>query len=337
MEANAGTRGESRGLAGSTDGSPEGERKLPGRPAPAAGEGPYPWPRILLITLVAVALFLVVRRLPTGTNLSHMDFRPQGGNMIQFCDPTNPQFIPVVAVQSPVAMILRPAESPAAGSEVRAAFTLRTASGRPIAPDDLLVVHTRRLHLLIVDPTLEDYQHVHPEPGPTPGEWRFAFTPVRSGVYRVFADFTPVATNRGLYAYADLPVAGPPNPAPPEPPEAFSESARGDLRITLAPSEPLRAGRSVDLKLTLRRTGDRPVPLEPVMGAYAHLVAFDRERSGFAHLHPAQVDVAERPDPLRPMLNFKIMIPKPGSYVIWAQTSVGGREVFAPFWFTVAP
>jgi hypothetical protein len=36
-------------------------------------------------------------------------------------------------------------------------------------------------------------------------------------------------------------------------------------------------------------------------------------------------------------MNFKITIPTSGSYVIWAQTNVGGREVFAPFWFTVAP
>ena len=63
------------------------------------GGAPYPWRQILLITVVSLALFVLVRRLPTGTNLSHMDFRVQGGNIIQFCDPTNPQFIPVVAVR----------------------------------------------------------------------------------------------------------------------------------------------------------------------------------------------------------------------------------------------
>jgi hypothetical protein len=305
-----------------------------------AREAPHPWRQILLITVAAVAMFLIVRRLPTGTNLSHLDFRVQGGNVIQFCDPTNPQFIPVVAVRSPVTMTLRPAEISAAGGELRVAFTLRTSSGRPITPEDLLVVHTRRLHLLIVDPTLADYQHVHPAPGPTPGEWRFAFTPVFAGVYRVFADFTPVATNRGLYAYADLLVTGGPA-GPRRPPRTrsgeFSEFEQGDLRVALSPAEPLRAGRPADLKLTLRRTGGGPVSLEPVMDAYAHLVAFDRERSGFAHLHPVQTDLAERPDLVRPTLTFKITIPTPGSYVVWAQTNVGGREVFAPFWLAVAP
>jgi len=61
---------------------------------------------------------------------------------------------------------------------------------------------------LIADPTLTDYQHVHPEPTHAPGEWTFQFTPRFGGTYRIFADFTPVATNRSLYANADLVVGG---------------------------------------------------------------------------------------------------------------------------------
>jgi hypothetical protein len=257
--------------------------------------------------------------------------------VLQFCDPLNPQFVPVVAVPSPVVMVICPPGATAVGSEIRVDFTLRTSSGRPIAPEDLLVVHTQRLHLLIVDPTLNDYHHVHPEAGPAPGKWRFSFTPARAGAYRVFADFTPVATNRGLYACADLMITGP--AAPERPPRAragdFSDVELGDLRVGLVPAEPLRAGRPADLTLALRRTGGGPVGMELVMGAFAHLVAFDRERSGFAHLHPVPADPIAEPDPIRPALNFKITIPRPGTYVIWAQAKVGGREIFAPFWFGV--
>ena len=77
------------------------------------------------------------------------------------------------------------------------------------------------------------------------------------------------------------------------------------------------------------------VPLEPVMGAFAHLVAFDRARSGFAHLHPAQADLTQRPDALHPQLDFKLTIPRAGRYVIWAQVNLAGSERFAPFWFDV--
>jgi hypothetical protein len=83
--------------------------------------------------------------------------------------------------------------------------------------------------------------------------------------------------------------------------------------------------------------GRRPVPLEAVMGTYAHLVAFDEARSGFAHIHPQPTDLNGRPDPDRPRLTFKVQIPRAGRYVIWSQIKTGGRERCAPFWFEVAP
>ena len=73
----------------------------------------------------------------------------------------------------------------------------------------------------------------------------------------------------------------------------------------------------------------------PVMDAYAHLVAFNVSRSGFAHLHPMQTDPMKAPDKVRPQLEFKITIPQAGKYVIWAQVSVAGHERFVPFWFDV--
>lgn len=307
------------------------------------------WRQIGLLTLGALAVFAGFRWLPTGTNLSHMDFSATGANSIEFCDPLNPQFIPVVTVTSPVTLTLVPVPpAPGAGPvgllpgrEARLTVTLRTASGKPIAPEDLLVTHTRKLHLLIVDPWLEDYQHVHPEPGARPGDWTVAFTPRREGRYRVFADFTPVATARGLYAAADLPVgrAG----LPP----AYSLVLRHEptgvveqdgFRFALVPGvRPVRAKQPADLKLLVSRADGGRVPLEPVMGAFAHLVAFDEACSGFAHLHPWETDLAHPPDPAQPALNFKLTLPQPGPYVVWAQVNLAGRERFVPFWFDVVP
>jgi len=294
--------------------------------------------QIALITTAAVALFLIVRRLPTGTNLSHMDFRVTGGNSIEFCDPLNPQFIPVVAVRSPVTMKVDTGpHGPQPGGAGRAIIQLFTSSGKPLTPDDLLVTHTRRLHLLVIDPTLQDYQHVHPEWDTAIQGWRFTFLPRYAGLYRLFADFTPVATGRGLYASADLTVTRGAEPLPSPPAPAWTHEADGYLFELHPAGLPIRTGRPVELAFTITRAGGGVVPLEPVMGAYAHLVAFDEARSGFAHLHPVQTDLAQRPDQVRPTLSFKVTIPQPGRYVIWSQVKIGGRERFAPFWFEVAP
>lgn len=303
------------------------------------------WRQIVFITVGALALFVIFRRLPTGTNLSHMDFRATGTNSIEFCDPLNPQFIPVVAVRSPVTMTLTRAGDATAplvpGKEAHFVLTLRTASGKPIAPEDLLVTHTRLLHLLIIDPWLNDYQHVHPEPAPRAGDWTFAFTPRREGIYRVFADFTPVVTARGLYASTDVQIGRSGLPA------MFTVVMRHEpswvverdgYRFALVPgAQPVRTRQPVDLKLVITRADGGRVPMQPVMGAFAHLVAFDEARSGFAHLHPMETDLLQPPDPVKPVLNFKITIPAAGSYVIWAQLNLAGRETFVPFWFDVVP
>jgi hypothetical protein len=266
-----------------------------------------------------------------------MDFRVDAKNSIEFCDPLNPQFIPVVAVVSPVVMTLSTPDAKA-GERVSATVALKTASGKPIAVEDLLVVHTKRLHLMIVDTALADYQHVHPEPTGAPGEWKFEFMPRRSGAYRIFADFTPTATARGLYAYADLNVlsstgelaAGGTNSV-----DVASPSA-DEFTFALTPSSrPLRAKQPIDLVFSITRKNDGEVPLMPVMDAYAHLVAFNESRSGFAHLHPMQADPLKAPDQTHPKLEFKITIPQPGKYVVWAQVNVAGAERFVPFWFDV--
>jgi hypothetical protein len=298
------------------------------------------WRQLLWITFGAIAVYFTLRLLPTGTNLSHMDFRvdPRGGAAIEFCDPSNPQFIPVVAMRSPVVMTL--ATPPARpGVESRVVVTLKTSGGKPIAPEDLLPTHTRPLHVLIVDPTLTDYQHEHPQPGKTRGEWTFAFTPQRGGTYRIFADFTPGATGRGLYASADLVVADGETARAASQGEVVGSAlpagrvAPAELqnyRFALATAQqPVRAGQAIDLQFTARRHDGGAVPLQAVMDAVAHLVAFDRERSGFAHLHPVE---SEKPlDPKAPVLNFKLTIPRAGDYVVWAQLNLEGREAFVPF------
>lgn len=314
------------------------------QPPPSTGFSAVQLRQIAVITTVALAVFLFFRFIPTGTNLNHMDFRVSGKNSVDYCDPANPQFIPVIAARSPVKMTLKTEGTPKRGEKLRVTLTLVTAGGKPIAPEDLLVMHGKKLHLLITDPTLTEYQHVHPEPTRRPGEWTFLFTPRLGGTYRFFADFTPAATARSLYANADLVVEGVrltlgyvEGKSPVGIVTAWT-AEQGGYRFTLEPASlPVRARQAVDLKFSVKKIDGGVVPLEPVMEAYAHLVAFDAKRSGFAHLHPMETDLSLRPDATLPTLSFKITIPEAGRYVIWAQVNLAGSEVFVPFWFDVVP
>ncbi|MFM1850875.1 MAG: hypothetical protein RIS54_559 [Verrucomicrobiota bacterium] len=296
--------------------------------------------RVARITLVAVGLYVLFRVLPTGTNLSHMDFRVEGENVIQMCDPANPQFLPVVNVRSPVEFTVQPIAAPRAGQPVTAVLTLRTHAGKAVGPADLLNVHTELLHLMVADPQLMDYHHVHPRPGREPGQWTFAFTPRFGGEYRLFADFTPAATGLGLYASTKLNVAGdPPAPAAMAAAHAPAWATTVDgIDFSLRPAgDFIRAGQEAVMTLVMSRPDGGEVPLAPVMDAFAHVVAFDRDLTGFAHLHPQEIDLAVPPDRHRPTLTFRIVIPSAGRYVAWAQVNNAGTELYAPFWFDVVP
>jgi len=323
-------------MSGAKNGRARVPRPWDDGPEPAAPAGVGVRGQIGIITAVALALFVGVRLLPTGSNLNHMDFRMTGKGVLDFCDPANPQFIPVVEVRSPVVLSLKSDSPPLLNKPANFTLTMRTASGKPIAPEDLLVAHTRKLHLLVVDPTLSDYQHIHPEPGRRPGEWTFTMAPERRGLYRVFADFTPAATSRGLYASADFAVPGTVATVSRSPNRTWQAAG---CNFELDTPADIHARQPVDLRLRIESQGavKQPVPLQPVMGAFAHLVAFDENRSGFAHLHPNETDLTKPPDAVKPELTFKVTIPQPGRYVIWAQVNIAGNEVFVPFWTEVLP
>ena len=160
--------------------------------------------------------------------------------------------------------------------------------------------------------------------------------PLITGVVRSRAGAWCAATQRGLYAAADFPVPGE-VPTVMQTPNTTAHAGFYNFELELP--RRFRAGKSADLILRIRRVGaeKKAVPLEPVMGAFAHVVAFDEQRSGFAHLHPQQTDLSQAPDQFAPSLNFKVLIPQPGRYVIWAQVKLSGEEEFVPFWVDVLP
>ena len=349
------------------------------------------------ITLLALAAYIVIRNLPTdGGALHYTDFGAGQGGPLEFCEPGGPQFVPVDRVRSPVALAVRTEnDGPLrAGEPARLLVALTSSTGKPVGPDDLLVAHTKKLHLLVVDATLEDYQHLHPDPAALSGVYAVDFTPRRAGEYRVFADFVPRATGRALYAGARLavedgrarPQAEPNSPtattiARPEASpylrqqdavlsvgseedslstaETARDNRRDDLRATLSRGqataidgsrrsvvddyefelsldrEPLRINETAELRLTVRAPDGSAAILDEIMGARAHVVAFDQAISGFAHLHPleAPAETCTDGEPLR----FELSLSDPGTYRLWAQVKIAGEERFAPFELTLRP
>ena len=238
---------------------------------------------------------------------------------------------------------LRPDAPPAPGRACHLTARLTRPDGSPVAESELLVTHTRPIHLLIVDPTLEDYHHEHPVPTGTPGEYAFSFVPAKATGYRVFADVVPTATGVQEYPCADLPgTAVTPAGPPPHGENTFACEA-GGLRFALSGGDgetngPAQARQVRTLRVTVREADGQPVArLEPVMNAFAHLVGFYDDGRTVLHLHPEGGEITDPAQRGGPSLNFRFYPPKAGFIRLFCQVQVNGAAVYAPFNVNVLP
>jgi len=296
-------------------------------PAPAGG-GAAPlaarqrW-QIAGITAGALLVWLGLRSLNGPPTLSPMDFVVGGSDALQFCDPNHPRFLPVVTRSLPVTLKVAPAGD---------RLMLATVTGKPVGPRDVAPTDGFPLRLFLVNRALTRFYAAEPVPADRPGEWRLGFDRRTPEALRIFADLTPAALGREIYASADLPALGTPlaAPAPAAPP-----AAGWRFQLTSAP-ERLSALQAALLTLSAERADGAPAVLTPTGGYRAHLVAFDQACTGMAHLRSVETTPSPPGRP-RAQASFEVTFPDSGPYVLWAQLELNGRPVLERFTREVTP
>jgi hypothetical protein len=212
-------------------------------------------------------------------------------------------------------------------------LTLLKKDRVPAAPDDLVERHTKKLHLLIVDESLNDYHHLHPENAGN--RWRFSFTPKTAHNYRIWAD---VQVRDEAPQMMSMLLKGA---------QPCAESCVDDKAITTAEfsgnkaelsfAEGLVAGKPAEGKLSILSAESKPLEnLEPVMGAYAHIAAFTADFGHVVHVHPLGKEPQNDGDRSAAPLSFMLHPEKPGVLKIFAQVKVDGKDIFLPFSVNVA-
>lgn len=226
-----------------------------------------------------------------------------------------------------------------AGKKLEVKIKLSKADNSPVVYDDLMVMHTQPIHLLIEEPGLGDYHHEHPVETEVPGEYAFSFTPQRSAPYRIWADLVPVTTGVQELPFTDLPSAGTAGEIKDRADKFTSKLEGFSFVLTLGgDGAPLRANqaRRMDIMVT-DAEGKAVTQLEPVMNAFAHLVGFYDDFKTVVHLHPTGGDVTAADARGGPGLSFMFFPPRAGFIRLYCQVSVGERMLFAPFNVNVAP
>lgn len=226
---------------------------------------------------------------------------------------------------------LAPAGAFTPGKQQSVTLTLTDVkTGAPIGPDQLKLAHTKKLHLLVIDQSLTDYQHIHPVSGTKAGEWTFSFTPKFGRTYKVWADATR-ADGDQEYVFADLAAGSEKAPAPDAKPVAAAE--KDGLKFALSFAGPVKAGQGVmgSVAVIDVKTGKPFTQLQPIMGAFGHVVAFSRDWSSIEHVHPQGAEPKADSDRSGPVIGFHIEAKNSGVLKIFVQVMANGREVIVPF------
>lgn len=218
------------------------------------------------------------------------------------------------------------------GKDENVTLRLKSAvSGKPLKSEDFEVVHTERIHALIIDPQLQDYKHVHPEEIDVPGEYSFTMTPDTECTYRLWADVTPV---KGKQEYAVVDIAGGDGCGNVgiDRTESVSATSGGYTATVSIPEAGIRSGKSVTLEVKLvDDKGDDVQELEPLMGAYAHMVGFYDDYRTIAHMHPMGDEPRTDEDRGSSPVSFHFEPQQSGFVKLFLQVMINGKEEVFPF------
>jgi hypothetical protein len=289
--------------------------------------------QIAFLTVLFAGTYFCLRAIPANTcSFLHCDQVQVTADGVQFCGYGAAPFVDVSRLPFPVTVKLTGDRPAAVGETANYTLSLETPDGQTLRPSELAVTHTQKLHLLLIDPSLEDYQHIHPVPEGDSGEWTFAFAPRLPGTYKIFAEFVPAVSLRQIVGVAEITAPGQPASGVDRGLKPYCD---GEYIYSLSVANgPMVAGVDTTLHFMVQRKGGGDVNLQPVMGALAHLAAFDVARNGYAHMHPAaftQESTSQRPE-----LSFAFNTSEPGRFRVWGQVMLDGRQRFVPFDLEVA-
>ncbi|TAL58890.1 MAG: hypothetical protein EPN84_12220 [Legionella sp.] len=201
-------------------------------------------------------------------------------------------------------------------------------NNKPLTLEDLKTVHTKKIHVMVIDPTLTDYYHIHPLIDNKSKDFIFKFTPKNSGSYRIWVDITPISTNKQLFLNTDIGTSS----------HKYSidkqvkmNSNVGSYQFDLKLDGQPRVGKPIMAMITVTNNGKPFNELQPVMGAFAHLMGFYADYSSILHIHPMGKEPSKDSERGGSQLMFHLEPQKAGFVKLFAQFRIHEKNVYVPF------
>ena len=288
--------------------------------------------KAVLIGLPFVAIYFLIRNLPVEPcDFLHEETYNAEGEL-DYCGDDDTGFVDLSVRKWPMDVEFRPIGTPKINENCKFEIKIEQADGSPLSGKDVALSHTKKIHLLVVNESLNDYHHVHPIADSLfDGIWHFSITPNLSGKYSVFLDFIPVKSPRRVLLSAEFDVQGEHSEIVKR--EETLNYSYNDINFSLVKEYVDSDPKEFTLTLHGSSKNDNNVVFYPVMGAFAHMVAFDENVRGFAHLHPfGENRPLSENETFSGPLSFGFSAPKDGIYRLWAQVKTNkSEEFFIPF------
>lgn len=206
-----------------------------------------------------------------------------------------------------------------AGKQISFSLTPKI-KGNESAPVPLESMHEHKIHLIIVDQTLNHYEHLHPE-YQADGSYTVSTTLQNGGNYILFAEYMPSGAGN-LVDRFELNVAGTPSSAKQKTTPDLISNTDG-YEVTFTSAGPLQTNMENHIILRITKSGKEifTTDLENLMGAKAHLVFISADGREFIHCHPEEEKV----------IHTHAVFETPGIYRGFLQFQTDGQIHLADF------
>lgn len=203
------------------------------------------------------------------------------------------------------------------GQTVSLRFHIVGPGGRTVT--SFLPVDTKPMQLYLLRSDVTGFQHVFPSMAPD-GTWQADLAPLQPGSYRAEVRFGATGADGAVVS----PVLGVPFTVPGQaqlaelPPAAVTTDVDG---YTVTVAGHLMPDMEHELAVTVTMAGQPVADLQPYLGGYAHLVAFQAKYLIFAELRPLDLPANPRGGP---RLSFQVTMPEPGYWRFFLEFQTAG-------------
>lgn len=220
-------------------------------------------------------------------------------------------------------------------------FQIKDSDGQPFSEEQLEETHTKKLHVFIVDESLNEYHHLHPEYAEDDKTFIVKFKPKSGLNYKLWTEFKLDGENHSLQT--DLISNWK---------DVYKNELNG-YRFELHTEQKIVANELINFEVLVTSAKNKKIKLQKILGANAHITCFSQDGKSMIHVHESSSshkhnldvnsDKVDSDDEDKKSLSdagivesdssvkFALKPSKAGFYKIFIQMKIDGKEITSPF------